>query len=124
MRILKSSRSLPIYLDGFFSVCEFVDDPQSDYPMPILKVRKAGISFSELEIFDTTKSAYKSAGVEVVRKIRTRPIHLDSKLFVKIGEDIYKVENAVTAFNSSGFEETDITLSKFTESFQMEDDGS
>ncbi|MBF7097580.1 hypothetical protein [Alkalibacter mobilis] len=124
MRISKRKNSLPVYLDGKFAIYEVTDDPESDYPRLLLRKVKSGISFSELQIFDKSLVAYKSAGIEVERKIRTRPIRLFKKHYIGIGDQIYKVENSVTAINASGFEETDITLSIFTESFELEVVGS
>jgi hypothetical protein len=113
---------LPVYLDGIFSIYELADDSNSDYPKTILKKVKSSISFSELQIFDNTKNAYKTMGVEVVKKIRTRPIRLSKRYYLKIDDDMYKIENSVTALNSSGFEETDITMSIFTKSFEIQEE--
>lgn len=122
MRITKSKRGLPVYLDGTFSIYELADDSNSDYPKTILKKVKSSISFSELQIFDNTKNAYKTMGVEVVKKIRTRPIRLSKRYYLKIDDDMYKIENSVTALNASGFEETDITMSIFTKSFEIQEE--
>lgn len=119
MRILKANKKLPVYLDGRFSIY-VIDYGDEDYSIAKLKKVKAGISYTELQVFDGTKNAYKASGIEVTRKIRTRPMRITENQYIKIGDQVYKVENAVTALNSSGFLETDITMSNYTESHILE----
>lgn len=117
MRISKANKRLPVYLDGTFSIYEIVHDPASDYPATVLAMKKSGVSYMELQIFDSTKLNYKTSGISVTKKIRTRPMRILQTQYIEIDHVMYKVENAVTAPNSTGFKETDITLSNFTESF-------
>jgi len=116
---LKANKKLPVYLDGRFSIY-VINYGDEDYSVTKLKKVKEGISYTELQIFDGTKNAYKAAGIEVTRKIRTRPMRITENQFIKIAEQTYKVENAVTALNASGFTETDITMSNYTESYILE----
>ncbi|MPW26404.1 hypothetical protein GC105_11450 [Alkalibaculum sp. M08DMB] len=121
MRISNNSKRIPVYLDGFFIIYEVFHNETEDYPLD--KLREVGIAvpFNELQIFDNTKMVYKAQGIEVTRKIRTRPIRFKNKSYLKIGESMYKIENSVTAVNSTGFQETDITLSKYTEAYEIEE---
>jgi len=119
LRILKANKKLPVYLDGRFSIY-VIDYGDEDYSIAKLKKVKEGISYTELQIFDGTKNAYKASGIEVTRKIRTRPMRITENQYIKIGDQVYKVENAVTALNASGFLETDITMSNYTESHILE----
>ena len=106
-----------MYIDGSFTVYEIWNDPEKDYPLTELRLKSNPVAFTELQVFDRTKNDYKTNGIEVTKKIRTRPRRMAENQFLKIDNQFYKVENAVTAVNSSGFMETDITLSKYTESY-------
>lgn len=119
MRIIKASKKLPVYLDGRFSIY-VISYGDEDYSIAKLKKVKAGISYTELQVFDGTKNSYKASGIEVTRKIRTRPMRITENQYIKIGDQVYKVENAVTALNASGFLETDISMSNYTESYILE----
>lgn len=122
MRISNNFKRIPVYLDGVFNIYEVYHDETHDYPLDKLKKIGVPIAFNELQIFDKTKMNYKAQGIEVTRKIRTRPIRITNKQYIQIDDDcMYKIENAVTAINSSGFKETDITLSKYTESYEVEE---
>ena len=117
MRILNNNKHIPGYRDGSFTIYKIYHDPSTDFSVREIRPTKLKASYKELQLFDNTAIKFKAAGIEVTRKIRTRPIVIDVNSFVKIDNEFYKIENAVTALNSSGFPETDITLSRFTESY-------
>lgn len=120
----------PVYTDGYFDlyrIKEIAEEENPDYPIEKLINQNLRVWYNELSVYDHTKAALNTVGVEIQMKIRIPQYRgIDSMCVCVISEKQYEVYNATHVTNKNGFSETEITLKTPTmdrEVIENEEDG-
>lgn len=111
---------LPEYTDGCFRLFEKVEDPNNDYPVIKLKDTGMSICFNEVSVFDHNKYQFAQGGIEVTKKLTIpRYDKITSSCVCVIDGVQNDVYNATGTRNKYGFPETEITLKKVDQEYEV-----
>lgn len=118
-RAFKPSR-LPVYLDGELEIFEVKNIESNNFFKDVLKSTGEKICFERLSVYDRVRLEAKSRGIELTLKLRLPPTDFERLVYVKINGAFHTVENATNIIDQrDGFLKTELTLSKYNESYEV-----
>lgn len=107
--------NLPVYNDGEFRLFAIKQTKDTTYPIEFLVDTGINIWFEELSISDRLKFEAEEREKEITCKLRIpQTKQITSLHAVKIGNEYHKVFNAYHFTNNEGYNQTDLTLEKYT----------
>jgi len=111
---------LPTYTDGRFDLYRIVTDETQDFPKDILQKTNISIWYSEISLFDRVVFELEQGGIQATMKIRIpRYKGIDTKCICVMDGKKHRVYNAAHIVNKNGFEETELTLIKPEQDYEV-----
>lgn len=114
-------KGIPRYLDGELEIFE-VEPVENGSGFFVDKLKSTGrkIKFERLAIYDRLALEAKARGIELTMKIRIPPMELGNFYYVKINNEFHEIANsAIILDNRDGFKKTEISLMKYSQSFEV-----
>jgi hypothetical protein len=117
-------KGIPRYLDGELELFEIQPvETVSGFFVDKLKSTGRKIKFERLAIYDRLALEAKSRGIELTMKIRIQPIEIGAHYYVKINNEFHEIANsAIILDNRDNFKKTEISLMKYSQSFEVIED--
>lgn len=119
-------KGIPRYLDGELEIFE-VEPVETNGGFFVDKLKSTGkkIKFERLAIYDRLKLEAKSRGIELTMKIRIPVIELGDFYYVKVNNEFHEIANSAVILDSrDNFKKTEISLMKYSQSFEVIEDES